>query len=338
MCCTCLFKGCFSIASCAFLLPNSYFLIYNISMYHFIVNIRGGSGKAFLKWLKIVKLLKKEKVKYKAHITQYAGHASEIVGELSSGPETVNLVVVGGDGAINEVVNGIKDFSKIRLGLIPTGSGNDFSRGLKIPRHNPEKALRKILNSDGTRKIDLGKTTIIDTNESYMFGISSGFGLNAIVGTSINSALIKKILNFVHLGKLSYGLYTVQTLFTMTTFNATLKFDDEEPLSCKKVIFLANQNSYCEGGGVPMNPEAKMNDGKLSMCMAAGVPRIFTFFAFPFLCLGLQKIFPGFVLKEYRKLEITTDKPSVLHTDGEFRGNLTKVRWEVVPSALSMLI
>lgn len=307
-------------------------------MYHFIVNIRGGSGKAFLKWQKIVKLLKKEKVEYKAHITQYAGHASEIARELSSGSETVNLVVVGGDGAINEVVNGIKDFSKIRLGLIPTGSGNDFSRGLKIPRHNPQKALRKILNSDGAQKIDLGRTTIVDTSESYMFGISSGFGLNAIVGTSINSALIKKILNFIHLGKLSYGFYTIQTLFTMKTFNATLKFDEEEPVSYKKTIFLANQNSFCEGGGVPMTPKAKMNDGKLSMCMAAGVPRICTFFAFPLLCMGFQKIFPGFKLKDYKKLEITTDKPSVLHTDGEFRGNLTKVRWEVVPAVLAVLV
>ncbi|MBQ0052357.1 MAG: diacylglycerol kinase family lipid kinase [Treponema sp.] len=307
-------------------------------MYHFIVNIRGGSGKAFLKWKKIVRLLKEKNVEYKAHITQYQGHASEIARELSSGSETVNLIVIGGDGAVNEVVNGIADFSKIRLGLIPTGSGNDFSRGLKIPRKNPKKALEKILKSDGNQKIDLGRTTVLSTGESKLFGISSGYGLNAIVGTSINSARIKKILNFIHLGSLSYAFYTVQTLFTMKTQSVTLRFDDEKPVSYNKLIFIANQNSFCEGGGVPMTPKAQMNDGYLSFCMAAGLPRIVTFFAFPMLCLGLHSVFPGFMLKNYKKLEIESESPTILHTDGELMGNVEKVRWEVVPSILNVLV
>jgi len=324
-------------------------------MLHFIVNIRGGSGKAFLKWNKIQKILKEKKIDYKTHVTQRAGHASQIAREISLSDENeIQLVVVGGDGALNEVINGIgknekgeiqaENFSKIKIGLIPTGSGNDFSRGMKIPRHNQKKALEKILNSDGKRKIDLGMATILDEDfpdesfRSNLFAISSGFGLNAIVGTGINTAKIKKILNFIHLGKLSYAFYTVQTLFTMKTYSVNIKFGDEEPKPFKKMIFLANMNLKTEGGGVPMNPEAKADDGKISICMAHGVPKIMTFFFFPFLIFGLQKNLPGFLLKDCKKLEIESDKPSVLHTDGEFRGNVRKVRWEALPSAVSILI
>lgn len=324
-------------------------------MLHFIVNIRGGSGKAFLKWNKIQKILKDKNIEYKTHVTQRAGHASQIARELSLSDENdIRLVVVGGDGALNEVINGIgknekgeiqaENFSKIKIGLIPTGSGNDFSRGMKIPRHNPRKALEKILNSDGKQKIDLGMATILDGNfpdessRSNFFAISSGFGLNAIVGTGINTAKIKKILNFIHLGKLSYGFYTIQTLFTMKTYSVNLKFDDEKPKPFKKMIFLANMNLKTEGGGVPMNPKAKADDGKISICMAHGVPKIMTFFFFPFLILGLQKNLPGFFLKDCKKLEIDSDKQSVLHTDGEFRGNVKKVRWEALPGAVSILI
>lgn len=331
---------------------------YNFGMLHFIVNIRGGSGKALLKWNKIQKILKEKNIKYKTHITQKAGHASEIARELRklslSEENDVRLVVVGGDGALNEVINGIgrnekgevmpENFSKIKIGLIPTGSGNDFSRGMKIPRHDPRKALEKILSSDGNKKIDLGIATVLDDDfhderkRKNLFAISSGFGLNAIVGTGINTAKIKKILNFIHLGKLSYGFYTIQTLFTMKTYSVNLKFDNEEPKTFKKTIFLANMNLKSEGGGIPMNPNAKADDGKISMCMAHGVPKIMTFFFFPFLLFGLQKNLPGFLLKDCKKLEIASDKPSVLHTDGEFRGNVKKVRWESLPGAVSLLV
>ena len=167
-------------------------------MYHFIVNVHGGSGKAFLKWNKIRALLNEKHVEFKVRVPQGVGDASRIAREISELPEDdIRIVVVGGDGTINEVLNGITDFSRVKLGLIPTGSGNDFTRGLKLPRHNPKKALDIVLNSKGDKKIDLGRSTVLSTGDSRIFGISSGFGLDAIVGTGINEAKIKKILNWL---------------------------------------------------------------------------------------------------------------------------------------------
>lgn len=308
-------------------------------MYHFIVNIHGGSGKAFLKWNKIRALLNERKVEFKVRVPQAVGDASRIAREISELPEEdIRIVVVGGDGTINEVLNGITDFSRVKLGLIPTGSGNDFTRGLKLPRHNPKKAVDILLNSKGDKKIDLGKSTVLSTGDSRIFGISSGFGLDAIVGTGINEAKIKKILNWVHLGKLSYAFLTIQTLFTMKTYSVSLKFDDEVPLFFNKLIFLAAMNFKAEGGGVPMCPKARGDDGELSVCVAAGVPKILTFFKFPLLCLGLHSKSKGFYLRNCKTLELSSSENSILHTDGEFVGNVDRVKFEVLPAKLTMLV
>ena len=308
-------------------------------MYHFIVNIHGGSGKAFLKWNKIRALLRKKNVEFKVRVPQGVGDASRIAKEISElSEDDIRIIVVGGDGTINEVLNGITDFSRVKLGLIPTGSGNDFTRGLKLPRHNPKKALDIILKSTGDKKIDLGRSTVLSTNDSRIFGISSGFGLDAIVGTGINEAKIKKILNWLHLGKLSYAVLTIQTLFTMRTYSVSLKFDDDEPISFNKLIFLAAMNFKAEGGGVPMSPKARGDDGELSVCLAAGVPKILTFLLFPLLCMGLHGNSKGFYLRNCKSLVLQSDEKSILHTDGELVGSVDSVQFEVLPQKLTVLI
>jgi len=312
-------------------------------MYHFIVNIHGGSGKAFLQWQKITEILKKRNVEYEKYIPQGIGDASRIAKKIADlNEEEIKLVILGGDGTINEVLNGIpqEKMYKFKLGLIPTGSGNDFSRGLNLPRHNSEKALDIILNSKGDKKIDLGIVESDDENALFkkkLFGISSGFGLDAIVGTSINTSKIKTVLNWLKMGKLSYGVLTVVTLFSMQTYKVKVKFDDEEEKVFDKLIYIATMNFKAEGGGVPMCPDAKGDDGKLSVCLVSGIPKLLTFFAFPFLLLGKQKIFKSFLLRDFEKMQIESESPTIVATDGEMFGNIKKVRYSVWKNALSIL-
>ena len=313
-------------------------------MYHFIVNIHGGSGKSFLLWNKIKELLKERGVEYATYVPLRVGHAGEIAKKIVAlDDDDKKIVILGGDGTLNEVLNGIPEdkMESVKLGLIPTGSGNDFSRGLGLPRHNPEKALDLILNSKGDRKIDLGIIESSDENALFkrkVFAISSGFGLDAIVGTSINTSKIKVVLNRIKLGKLSYAILTVATLFSMRTQNVKIRFDGGETEEFKKLIFLAAMNGHAEGGGVPMNPDARMDDGKLSVCVVSGVPKWLTFLMFPFLCLGKHKKFKSFVLRDFETMEIESDAPSVSHTDGELFGNIRSARYSVWKNAVSMLV
>ena len=98
--------------------------------------VNNGAGirdRAHRVWNETQYLLRGYKIKYATYMTKYRGHATKLAEHISSmkGEEPVYLLVVGGDGTINEVLNGITDFEKVRLGVIPTGSGNDFGRNLQ---------------------------------------------------------------------------------------------------------------------------------------------------------------------------------------------------------------
>lgn len=310
-------------------------------MYYFIVNEHGASGLASHKWNVVQKVLENKNVQYKIFIPQYTGHATEIAKEISETDDTdIRLVIVGGDGTINEVLNGITDFSRIKLGLIPTGSGNDFSRGLKIPRHHPKKVINNILNSATNKTIDLGKTKITKNGKkkSRIFGISSGFGFDAIVGTGINDAKMKTFFNKLHIGKISYIFLTIKTLFSMKTQDLDVTFDDEEKIHFEKLIFISAMNFKAEGGGVKMTPSAMGDDGFLSVCVAHDIPKWLTFFIFPLLIFGLHtKLHPFFLIKNCKKLKISSSTKNIIHTDGEFFGNIQEAQFECLEKRLKVI-
>ena len=81
---------------------------------------------------------------YQVFFTKYQGHATQIARTLTQEKECRSLIVLGGDGTLNEAVNGIADLARVTLGYIPIGSSNDFARSLGLEQ-DPLKALEKIL-------------------------------------------------------------------------------------------------------------------------------------------------------------------------------------------------
>ena len=127
------------------------------------------------------------------------------------------LAVVGGDGTANEVINGITHPEKVRFGLIPTGSGNDLARGLKLSG-TPSENLARMLSCmqrgrEACTVIDLGEVAWDDCEKPRKFAISAGVGLDALVCKKALTSKLKVFLNKLHLGKLTYLLITVQSLF-----------------------------------------------------------------------------------------------------------------------------
>ena len=309
-------------------------------MYYFIVNQTGGSGRGKSTWKKVKKILDEKKVSYEALFTGNDKNtsANEIAKKiLSSGSKSDDkkkLIVVGGDGTINEVLNGIGDFTKIRFGLIPTGSGNDFARGIGIPK-NTKKAVNNILSSSATKKIDLGQVRY-DSGKTKFFGISSGLGLDAIVCKKALKSKIKNFLNKIGLGQSIYILLTVKTLFSMKTETIRVIFDEAAERIFHKTIFMAIMNFKAEGGGVKMCPDAKYDDGKLSICLVHGVKKFFTFFLLPFLMAGKHKNFRGFELIECKNVQINFDTPQTLHLDGEYGGEVSHVYVESAEKKLEI--
>lgn len=306
------------------------------SMLYFIVNRKSGTGKGQAIWKTVQQYLKEHAIAFKAVETKYIGHATELAQQVCKLPfAEITLVVIGGDGTINEVINGITDFEKIRFSIIPTGSGNDFARGLGIAK-DPIMQLKRILASEKIERIDLGSLQIGKKEPKRYFTISAGVGLDAIVCKKALDSKLKKVLNQVHLGKLTYLILTVQTLFSMTTAEMKVKLDGVE-YKLDKVIFVAAMNFRAEGGGVPMAPSADARDGKLSVCMVHGIPKWKTFFCLPFLVAAKHEHIKGFDIVEGKRCEMQIMQPFVAHADGEYCGEVTDITYECLPAKLRVI-
>ena len=339
-------------------------------MFYFLVNITGGSGRTRRIWRQIREVLAERDIGYKAYRTEGDEHVRRLAGRLSRLPDDhdIRIVVVGGDGTVNNVINGISDFGRVSLAVIPTGSGNDFARGLRLPA-DPMQVLDDILDcapadlsSDEEaqvthiksrapvrRRLDLGKITW--EGGERLFAISGGIGLDALVCKQALTSKLKNVLNRIGLGQMIYSILTVGNLFTMKYLKGKAVFSgtdeknpsdgrnltDDSVVVSDQMIFLAAMNFPAEGGGVPMAPGADAEDGKLSVCAVAGIPRIRTFFCFPRLLAAKHEHINGFIIRDCRAVTLSLESPAVVHADGEYVGDLKTVTFECVPGALRCL-
>ena len=179
-------------------------------MYHIIINPASRSGRGAKIWAEQVEpALKAGNTEYQTYFSGKAGEvrqlAAQITAEHAAEPD-LTLIVLGGDGTINETLQGIADPSKVILGYIPTGSSNDLARDLGISK-DPKAALNLILHNNTPRAMDLGRLTYLDEDqpeESRLFAVSCGIGFDAAVCAEAMSSRIKDTMNWIGLGKLTY--------------------------------------------------------------------------------------------------------------------------------------
>ena len=176
-------------------------------MYYFIINPASQSDRGYKIWKKIEQRLVRDGVEYQAYLTEYAGQATEYARKLTSHcKEARVIVVVGGDGTMNEVVDGIVSCDMVTLGYIPVGTGSDLARGLRLSRR-PMRGLRRIFKARRIRQIDYGVIAYgDDVLRHRRFIVSAGIGLDAEVCQHMQHSAIKNICNRIHLRRLSYRI------------------------------------------------------------------------------------------------------------------------------------
>lgn len=283
-------------------------------MHYFIVNLHARSGLAKTVWNDLKKELETKKIPYQVTFTEYQNHATEITKELTSSISNLFLIVLGGDGTLNEVINGITDFTQTTVGYIPIGSGNDFARGVGLPS-DPKDALKLALDCPFIHKIDVGEISF--KNQVRRFIVSSGIGFDADICHKATTSKFKILLNKMKLGKLSYVLIALNRLFSSTPVSLTLQIDGTKTHTFSKTYFAAFMNSPYEGGGVKFCPNAKNNDHMLDFIVVSDVSKIKILLVLPLALLGLHTKVKGVHTGICKQARITTSSPLPVHTDGE---------------------
>lgn len=305
--------------------------------YDFIINPKARSGLGELVWNRLTPELKKRGVSYQAHMTEGPKHAQRIAARITSDGRGHTVVVLGGDGTVNEVINGLCDLEKVTLGYIPVGSGNDFARGMGLPG-TPEEALRVVLSPDRTVPMDIGWLAWEKKPErARRFVVSAGIGFDAAVCHEVCVSRWKKILNKIGLGKLSYAVVALDRLMKDHPVRLTVTLPDGNREIFEKTYFAAFMNLDYEGGGFRFCPEASPEDGTLDVLVAHGLSRLKILFLLPTAFWGKHVGFRGVTILKCRGLSAETDRPLALHTDGEPAFPRKKIRVGILDKKLRVL-
>ncbi|NLK87300.1 MAG: diacylglycerol kinase family lipid kinase [Clostridiaceae bacterium] len=267
----------------------------------FIINPVAGKGKTVRLIPGITEYCGSRDYRYEIVTTDYPGHATEIAKQKSD-EEPCRIYSVGGDGTLNEVLNGMAGSSS-SLAVIPGGSGNDFIKSI-IGSRIPDNILTATI--EGTeRLIDYARV-----NDKYFINISS-VGFDAEV--AYQTGHFKKLPLIS--GKIAYILGILSTIAICKNHHMELILDDEV-ISGRSLLIAAGIGRYY-GGGVFALPDAEIDDGLFDICHVDAKSRFSILRLFPQYMKGLHKSIEGVRLLRSKKVEIRTETPVPLNRDGE---------------------
>jgi len=300
-----------------------------------IVNPNAGKRKGEKDWKQISSWFVKFDIPFKSVFTEHKDHACKLaIKYIEAGFK--HIVVVGGDGTFNEVVNGVMKQSKynpqdVFLGLIPVGTGNDWARMYGIPKQY-KKAV-KLIKEEKTFLQDIGHVSYHDENsktvERYFDNIA-GMDYDAVVAQKTN-----KQKEQGKGGSWSYFLNIFTTLFSFKHIPYEISVDGKTK---KGRIFSVSVgiNKY-SGGGMKQLPKAVPDDGLLDVTLINSVGKMMVIRHVKDLYDGSFTEMPQVDTYQGKKISIKTSTPIFLEADGESLGH-SPFEFTIVPKALKVII
>lgn len=299
-----------------------------------LINPVSANGTTAKIWPEIEEAMKEEGLDFTSYITKSAGDATESVrAALKSGSETI--VSVGGDGTVNEVVNGFFENGAplnpaARLAVISRGTGCDFIRTLGIPKDY--KGALAVILANREKTIDLALMEFVADDGAPVkrfYANIADAGLGAVVAKKVNSA--SKSAG----GLISFLNGTVKTLLSYKCREGRVQVDGREVYEGALTLAAVANGQYF-GGGMRLAPIAALDDGKLDLILVSGMKKAAMF-------LNLLRIYRGTHLSDphvstFKAEEVVIDgaKPLEIELDGETPGT-TPVKITVRPGAIKVL-
>jgi diacylglycerol kinase (ATP) len=267
--------------------------------------------------------LREHKFPFSSFATEYPGHAREIAAEAAI-QKVDTIVVLGGDGTLNEVINGVlvAGCPQIpRIAIIPSGSSNDFSKSLGIPQ-KLHKACRTIIN---------GKTKYVDMGQAggHYFCMASSVGLFAAVcAESYRMKGLSGALRYI-----AAALYVIRKMSSGWEMN--VKADGRIFRGTYGVLLVSNTPRY---GGLFFTPQARSDDG-LFDCLLIEMPGKLE--ALSLIPLTLRKALTSHkkvTMFQAKSLSVSLTPSAPLSNDGEVYQNLfSSVEYKILPQKLQII-
>lgn len=306
-----------------------------IEQYKIILNPQAGKGSAFHKKSLIEEYLVEKKVNFGIICTEKPGHAINLACELATEKNTV-VVAAGGDGTVNEVINGLMRYKETCtsfhtpvLGVIPLGRGNDFTYGTGIPV-DIMASLENIC-SGNCLPMDVGLLKGGNYPDGRYFGNGIGAGFDTRVG--FEAAKWKYIRS-----GLAYAIAAMKLIIVSPKVaKVSVEADDYYGIHTPVMISILNGNRM--GGSFLIAPRAENNDGFFDLCMTEQLPRGRMLKAMSLYMKGEQESMEETVIIQARRFKLKALEGSLpVHADGEticYEGEEIEV--ECLPRALDIL-
>lgn len=267
----------------------------------FIVNPTAGGGKALKLISTIEEIMDRTDIENQIVLTKGPNDAVDLTKQkIQEGYETI--VAVGGDGTINEIARAILECGKGKLGILPSGTGNDMARSLGID-FNPAKAIDTIIKGQ-EKDVDVGFV-----NDRLFVNIASvGFDAETVM----NTENVKKKIRF----KIAYIIGVLITLIRFKYKKVELEIDD---IGMEKdITLIAVGNGRYYGGGLEILPMAVLDDGYFYICMVNKISSIKLLFLFPTILMGKHINIKKYVeVYKAKKVKIRIKNKAYLNVDGE---------------------
>ncbi len=289
-----------------------------------IVNPTAGAGRAerLIPWLR---QRLEQRPDLELRVTRRAGEAESIAS--NAGREGHDRVIaVGGDGTVQEVVNGLLAGPSVELGIVPVGTGNDLARSLGLPAE-PGGAWKAAMGRH-TRPVDAARARNGAGHERW-FASAGGIGFDAQVA----AAMVRR--RGWQGGKAGYVLTTLAELRRFENRRVTITLDDET--FSRSVLFVAIANGAYYGGGMKIAPDAEPDDGRLDVCVVGDISRLTALREMSNLYRGTHIRNPAVSMHTTRTIQIEGDPATLVHLDGEPFSTLP-LQVEIAPGVLSVAV
>ncbi|MFZ5939331.1 MAG: diacylglycerol/lipid kinase family protein [Bacteroidota bacterium] len=299
-----------------------------------VVNQAAGAGKAGADWPGIASLLEKHNFQFDAVMTQRRLHAMALTRRLIEEKGYNRIIVVGGDGTMNEVINGVfaqKKFqtTEIMLGMISVGTGNDWARMFNLPR-DYESAIITI-SQQKTFVQDAGLVTYTRSDKTW-----HRYFIN-IAGMGFGAKVVDRTNQLKQKGKSSPSLYLLNIFTSLLNYRSvktSIQIDGEKYY---RDVFSFNVG-ICKynGGGMIQVPDAIPDDGLFNMTLIRKMGKLN-------IIANIKKLYNGTITR-HSKVEtwigksVIVDGPKKIHleTDGETLGH-SPMEFRIIPRSVKVI-